>query len=163
LARVLLGIDARHEKSNNYLALGTFDQYLYVKDKERMIGWGLFARFGWCPKNRNVIDQFYSFGVGGRGLLIPGRDTDFWGLGWAGTHISDDFRDELDLVNVGVDSYEHVIEGFYNIALTPAIHLTLDAQYIINPVVAQVRKDTGGDVDSDDYALVFGSRLQLDF
>ena len=163
LFRVLAGIDTLNEESDNYLGLITFDQYLYVKDKEQMIGWGLFARGAWCPDDRNVIDQFYSFGVGGRGLLIPGRDLDFWGLGWAGTHISDDLRSTLDLVNVGVDSYEHVIEGFYNIALTPAVHLTLDAQYIINPVVAQIEKDTGGDVNSDGHAWILGSRLQIDF
>lgn len=162
LFRVLAGIDTLNEDTDNYLALITFDQYLYVKDKDQMIGWGLFARGAWCPDDRNVIDQFYSFGVGGRGILIPGRDLDFWGLGWAGTHISDDFRDTLDLVNVDVDSFEHVIEAFYNIALTPALHLTLDAQYIINPVVAQVENDTG-DVDSDSHAWILGTRLQIDF
>jgi hypothetical protein len=71
LFRVLAGIDTLNEETDNYLALGTFDQYLYVKNKERMIGWGLFARFAFCPDDRNVIDQFYSFGVGGRGCLIP--------------------------------------------------------------------------------------------
>jgi carbohydrate-selective porin OprB len=110
-----------------------------------------------------VIDQFYSFGVGGRGCLIPGRDFDFWGLGWAGTHISGDLRDDLALMNVEVDSMEHVIEGFYNIALTPAVHLTLDVQYIINPVVAQIENARSGDVKSDNHAWVLGTRLQLDF
>jgi carbohydrate-selective porin OprB len=163
LLRVLVGIDTVNEESDNYISIGTFDQYLYVKDKERGIGWGLFGRYGWTPKNRNVIDQFYSFGIGGRGCLLPGRDTDFWGLGWAGTHLSSDLRDDLDDLNIHVDSYEHVIEGFYNFAMTPAIHLTLDAQYIINPVVAQIEKDQGGDVENDDHAWVIGTRLQIDF
>ena len=163
LLRVLSGVNVTNDKTNNYLALGTFDQYLYVKDKERMVGWGLFARFAWDPEDRNVIDQFYSFGVGGRGCLIPGRDFDFWGLGWAGTHISGDLRDDLALMNVEVDSMEHVIEGFYNIALTPAVHLTLDVQYIINPVVAQIENARSGDVKSDNHAWVLGTRLQLDF
>ena len=47
--------------------------------------------------------------------------------------------------------------------MTPAIHLTLDAQYIINPVVAQIEKDLGGDVENDDHAWVIGTRLQIDF
>jgi len=77
-----------------------------------LIGWGLFARFAWTPdpEDRNVIDQFYSFGVGGRGCLIPGRDLDFWGLGWAGTHISGDLRDDLAFLNVEVDLFR-VISG----------------------------------------------------
>jgi porin len=163
LAEELVGIKTRKTYSDNYISIGTFDQYLHVKDKERMIGWGLFARYGWAPKDRNVIDQFYSFGLGGRGCLIPGRDLDFWGLGWAGTHISGDLRKDLSFLNIDVKKYEHVIEGFYNIAVTPAAHLTLDAQYIINPVIAQIRNDTGRSVDSDDHAFVLGARLQLDF
>ena len=151
------------DKNDNYITIGTFDQYLYVKDKERMIGWGLFARYGFTPKDRNVIDQFYSFGLSGRGCLIPGRDLDFWGLGWAGSHISSDLRDDLEFLNQDIDSFEHVIEGFYNIALTPAVHLTLDAQYIINPVVAQIRNDIGRDVESDGHAFLIGTRLQIDF
>ena len=158
-----VGIDTDHEQSDNYISIGTFDQYLYVKDKARMVGWGLFGRYGVAPKDRNVIDQFYSFGIGGRGCLLPGRDTDFWGLGWAGTHLSSDLRDGLADVNIDVDSFEHVIEAFYNFALTPAIHLTLDAQYIINPVVAQVENDLGGDLESDSHAFIIGSRVQIDF
>ena len=163
LTRELIGIDTPINKSGNYIGLATLDQYLYVKDKTRMTGWGLFGRWAMTPKNRNVIDQFYSFGIGGRGCLIPGRDLDFWGLGWAGTHLSKDLRNDLKFVDVDLDSYEHVIEGFYNIALTPAIHLTLDAQYILNPVVAQAEKDTGGSVASDNHAFVLGTRLQIDF
>ena len=41
--------------------------------------------------------------------------------------------------------------------------MTLDAQYIINPVVSQIRNDTGRNVDSDDHAFVIGTRLQIDF
>lgn len=163
MLRVLVGIDTPNEKSDNYVSIVTLNQYLYVKDKEQQIGWGFFGRLGVAPKDRNVIDQFYSFGLGGRGCLIPGRDLDFWGLGWAGTHFSKDLRQDLRFLNVEVESFEHVIEGFYNIALTPAVHLTLDAQYIIDPVVAQVEKSTGGDPDSDNYALVLGGRLQIDF
>jgi porin len=93
----VLGLVPIKEKTDNYISLGTFDQYLYVKDKEKQIGWGLFARYGYSPKNRNAIDQFYSVGVGGRGCIIPGRDLDFWGLGWGGSHFSSDLRDDLQL------------------------------------------------------------------
>jgi hypothetical protein len=90
------------EKSNNYTVIGNFAQYLWVKAGSaeaynRRVeasphaglthhnvppaGIGIFGRFGWAPKDRNAIDQFYSFGIGGYGMLIPGRDNDQWGIG----------------------------------------------------------------------------------
>jgi porin len=182
LSEELLGLVPIETETDNYITIGTFDQYLYVKDKEQNIGWGLFARFGWTPKDRNAIDQFYSFGVGGRGLLIPGRDLDFWGLGWGGSHLSSDLREDLELLTrqpllgkPGVDlaSFEHVIEAFYNFELVPWAHLTFDMQFIVNPIGAQIAD--GGDpigaqivsggrsVNDDGLAIVLGTRLQIDF
>jgi porin len=159
------------EKKDNWITIGTFDQYLYVKDQERQVGWGLFARYGVTPKNRNAIDQFYSVGVGGRGCLIPGRDLDFWGVGWGGSHFSSDLRKDLKLVTsmpllgrsgVELEAWEHAVEAFYNIEVTPWAHLSIDLQFIVNPVGAQVINNAGS-VDSDRLAVVLGTRLQLDF
>jgi porin len=167
----LVGVVPIKEKKDNWVTIGTFDQYLYVKDKEKQIGWGLFARYGYSPKNRNAIDQFYSVGVGGRGLLIPGRDLDFWGLGWGGSHFSSDLRDDLqDLTSlpllgrpgVKLEAWEHVVEAFYNIEVAPWAHLTIDLQFIVNPVGAQVINHSAS-VDDDRLAIVFGGRLQIDF
>ena len=146
-------------KTDNYGVFFNFDQYLYMKDGETGAGWGIFGRAGWAPKNRNVIDQFYSFGLGGTGCLIPGREYDGWGLGWAGTHFSSDFRDGLRaLPGASTDSFEHAIEAFYNIKVTPAIHFSLDAQYILHPFT-----EAFGTAGTDNHAFVLGSRLQLDF
>jgi porin len=111
------------------------------------VGIGIFGRAGWSPKDRNVIDQFYSFGIGGYGMLIPGRYNDQWGIGWAGSHISSDLRD----LPVGLRSWEHAGVAFYNFWLTPAVHLSLNTQ-VIRPAD-----------DSLDTAWTLGSRLQLDF
>ena len=159
----LVGLVPLKEKTDNYVTIITADQYVYVKDKAQGIGWGPFFRFGWSPKNRNAIDQFYSLGIGGRGLLIPGRDLDFWGIGWAGTHLSSDLR--RDLQDLGLKrprSFEHAIEAFYNIELTGWAHLTLDTQFIVNPIGARV-VSTGNSVKDQDFAFTLGSRLQLDF
>jgi porin len=182
LSEELLGLVPIETKTDNYVMLVTADQYLFVKDKKQQIGWGLFGRLGFAPKDRNAIDQFYSFGVGGRGLLIPGRDLDFWGLGWAGTHLSSDLRDDLELLTrqpllgrpgVDIKSFEHVIEAFYNFELVPWAHLTFDMQFIVNPIGAQIAN--GGDpigaqivsggrsVNDDGLAIVLGTRLQIDF
>jgi carbohydrate-selective porin OprB len=178
--RVLLGynskdiasfdIDPRHlieeilgevpvaEESENYALILNFDQYLWVKEGVEgarrhlsPVGIGVFGRAGWAPSDRNVIDQFYSFGIAGYGMLLPNRDNDQWGLGWAGTHVSTDLRDDVGLLGVDLDSFEHAFEAFYNIELTPAIHLTVDAQ-LIDSVAKSV-----------DTAFTLGARLQLDF
>jgi hypothetical protein len=78
-------------------------------------------------------------------------DQDQWGIGWAGTHISGDLRDDAALFRVDLDSFEHAFEAFYNIQITPAVHLTLNAQAV---------NSTANDIDT---AYTVGSRLQIDF
>lgn len=163
-----LGVVPIDEESENYAVAGNFSQYLWVNEDSAEvhslrteasphpglthhsippIGIGVFGRVGWAPKDRNSIDQFYSFGIGGYGMLIPGRDGDQWGVGYAGSHISSDLRD----LSPGLRSWEHALEVFYNFWLTPAVHLTLNTQ-VIRPAVSSL-----------DTAFSLGGRLQLDF
>ena len=145
-------------KTDNYAIMINLDQYLYLKDAKNKVGWGIFARGGWAPNNRNAIDQFYSFGIGGKGLIIPGRESDGWGIAYAATHFSSDFRNDLSVLGIDGESMETSFETFYNIMITPAIHLSLDAQYILDPFGAAV-----GKANADNHAFLLGSRLQLDF
>jgi porin len=163
-----LGAVSVDKKNSNHAFMLNFDQYLWVKDEsadnyadrqeksrysglhrhhDSPIGIGIFGRAGWAPENRNVIDQFYSFGIGGYGMLIPGRDNDNWGIGWAGTHISSDLRD----FPVGLRNFEHAGEIFYNFWLMPAAHLSVNSQ-----AIRPADKST-------DTAYTLGARLQLDF
>jgi len=104
----IIGVVPVAEKSNNYVFLLNFDQYLWVKDgspdakRKHLppVGIGIFGRARWAPKDRNVIYQFYSFGIGGYGMIIPGRDDDQWGIGWSSTHISSDLRHNLGLLDI---------------------------------------------------------------
>jgi len=168
----LLGLEKSIDESNNYTVLVNFDQYLWIEGgslaeyEKRLdasgypgvghhhlppVGIGIFGRAGWAPDDRNLIDQFYSLGIGGYGMLIPGRDFDHWGIGWAGTHISSDFRDDAGFLGFDVDTFEHSFEAFYNFQLTPAMALTVNAQAI--------------DSASKSYntSFTFGSRIQIDF
>ncbi len=150
------------KKSDNYCVLLNFAQYLWTRDAGQTpadapsrkglppVGFGLFLRAGWEPKDRNVIDQFYSFGIGGYGGL-PGRDRDQWGVGWAGTHISGDLRKDLSVLRRQVNAFENAFEVFYNFAVTPATHVSLDLQVI---------KSASPSVNT---AVVIGARFQLDF
>jgi len=156
----IIGVVPVAQKSENYAFLINFDQYLWVKEGSPAVagrkhlppvGIGIFGRAGWAPKDRNVIDQFYSFGIGGYGMIIPDRDNDQWGIGWAGTHISSDLRSDVGLLGIDLDSFEHAVEAFYNFQVTPAIHLTVNAQVIDSTE------------ESVDTAFTLGARLQVDF
>jgi len=150
------------KKDGNYCALASFDQYLWTRDAAQTpsdaparkglppVGIGLFLRAGWEPEDRNVIDQFYSFGIGGYGGL-PGRDRDQWGLGWAGSHISGDLRNDLSVLGRHPNEFENAVEVFYNFAVTPATHVTADVEVI---------KSAASAVDT---AVVLGTRFQFDF
>ena len=135
--------------------IANFAQYLWVDEdytgttKHNLppVGFGLFGRIGWAPEDRNAITQFYSFGIGGNGMLIPGRDGDKWGVGWAGSKISNDLR----RFPVNMKSWENGGEAYYNFMLTPAAHLTVNAQ-VIDQAIGQ-----------QDTSWTLGTRLQVDF
>jgi hypothetical protein len=83
------------------------------------VGIGIFGRAGCAPRDRNVIDQFYSLGIGGFGMLIPGRDQDQWGVGWAGTHISSDLRDDAAIFRVDLSSFERALASISTLMGSP--------------------------------------------
>ncbi len=147
------------KKSNNSAVLVNFDQYLWSKGTAQVegrqklppVGIGIFGRAGWAPNDRNVIDQFYSFGIGGYGMVIPTRNNDQWGVGWSGTHLSSALRADASILEVDLDGFEHAFEAFYNFEVTPATHLTFNLQ-VVNSVAASV-----------DTATTFGTRFQFDF
>jgi carbohydrate-selective porin OprB len=159
LLEEIIGLVPIAAKSSNRAAVLSIDQFIWTRSDGTVtgrrgqppVGIGIFARAGWTPEDRNVIDQFYSLGIGGFGMLIPGRDYDQWGIGWAGTHISGDLRADLALIGEDLDKLEHAVEVFYNFRLSPAIGLTINAQFI-DSTVATV-----------DEAYTLGTRLQIDF
>jgi porin len=108
-------------------------------------GWGLFARFGISDGNPNPVKLNLAGGLGGKGLL-PQRQQDTWGVGVFYLDLSDE--DVLKALHVG---HEVGSELFYNIALTPWLRVTLDAQGIDS---ALPRADT---------AWVLGVRTHVDF
>jgi len=147
------------KKCKNYALLINFDQYLKIdgnndhvayRHHRPPVGILLFGRAGWEPKDRNVIDQFYSIGIGSYGGF-KNRYYDQWGIGYAATHISSQLRKDLKKYKVSLYKFEHAFEVFYNIELTPALHLTINSQ-IIRPLL----KSRGT-------AFIISSRLQADF
>ena len=132
-------------------------QYLYTEESSTgpldltnkipdLQGWGVFARAGFADKDTNPFSLTYSIGLGGRGV-IPGRDNDLFGLGYFYTETEDGNL----LTSVGIEDDTQGFEAFYNVAITPAVKLSFDVQWLQATVP-----------DTDD-AWVLGSRLQLTF
>ena len=84
--------------------------------------------------------------MGGRGL-IPRREDDSFGLGFAYTDIESDVLTGL----LGLDDEAYGFEAYYNFALGRGVELTLDAQ-VIDPAI-----------DGIDTATILGARLNVKF
>ena len=126
----------------------SFDQLLWrecpeAKDDQ---GLGVFARFGFADEAVNPIRSFWSAGAQYTGLL-PGRDADVLGIGLARGRTS-------DAPGAGFTAaHETVAEIYYNIEVTPWLHVSPHVQYVADP---------GGLREVPD-AVVAGVRIQATF
>ncbi len=140
-------------KSSDWSFYYDFDQYVYTLPDKKNQGIGLFGRFGVTSGEVNPTEAFYSLGVGGKGM-IPGRDSDTFGAGYYYLALSDELRDAVGRFpeRFSADPEdEQGVELYYNIAVTPWLHVTPDLQ-IIDPVRGRV-----------DTTLVAGLRVKMDF
>ncbi len=117
-------------------------QYLQGDEKR---GWGVFGRFGFSDGDPNPVAWSMAAGIGGVGLL-PSREKDRWGVGIYYLKYANDGVIEA----LGVDD-ETGGEVFYNLELTPWMHVTLDAQ-VADSALPGV-----------DTAFVLGSRVAISF
>lgn len=108
-------------------------------------GLGVFFRYGYAHQDVNEIEHFWSIGGQYQGL-IPTRDNDVLGFGFAQGIISDAMH-----THVGGDR-ESVYELYYNAEALPWLHVSPDFQYVVNP---------GADHGRD--AFVAGVRVQMTF
>jgi len=134
-------------RSDDWMISYDFDQFLYTEAEDPDQGFGVFGRFGWSPGELNPIESFYSIGLGGMGI-VPTRDRDRFGVGYYMLNLSDDLPSLL-----GADA-EQGVELFYNIEVTPWLHITPDLQVIVDP---------GGGFQNRDVAIVYGVRAQMSF
>jgi len=148
------------EKSNNWKIAFNGEQYIWKPDKPaanqvrtrsfdfQEPGVGLFFRFGYTPKDRNLWNMFTSGGVGARGV-IPGRPYDRMGVGFYSLTESDDLAKQ-PLIGLQT-STELGLEAYYNFAITPWSQLSADIQWV----------DSGLTANKD--AVVLGTRLFTQF
>jgi len=117
-------------------------QELYREPGTRNQGLGLFGRYGYANRSPSDIRHFWSIGGQYRGL-VPGRDHDTVGLGWAQAFTR---KPEFSAPSEGV------LELYYRARLTPWLHLSPHVQFIANP----------GSTDAND-AWTLGVRGQITF
>ena len=132
-------------------------QYLWVEDEVNQLintadgrqdlqGVGVFSRIEVADKDTNPADFYISVGVNAKGL-IPGRDNDAMGIAYS--YNSMNKGRFLDFI--GIEDTSTALELFYNLELTPAVHLTLDAQ-VVNSALPNM-----------DTATILGTSLQMHF
>ena len=134
--------DMMRDKVGMYLS---FDQAIWKEnaDKDDTQGLGAFFRYGLSDSDVGDPKAFYSAGVQYQGL-IPTRDDDVLGIGWATGARSRQGEATGD---------ESVIEAYYNIQVTPWLNVGPSVQYISNPGGAAATNDT----------TVLGLRMQISF
>jgi porin len=114
------------EQSGSWAVYYNFDQFIYTTKADGSQGIGIFGRIGFGDRNTNILEQFYSFGIGGQGML-PGRERDRFGIGFYYSNLSN------DLPGIVLSGDEIGLEIFYNIAATNWLYVTPDLQ-VIEPV-----------------------------
>ena len=144
-------------EDDTWFVSADFWQYLWVEGdsnqavdinngRQDLQGVGVFSRVQFADSDTNPLDYGISGGINAKGL-IPGRDNDAMGIAFNYTKL----RKGRFLDFIGIDTQSTVWEFFYNIELTPAVHLTLDAQ-----VTDSALPDT-------DTATILGTSMQIRF
>lgn len=111
-------------------------------------GVGLFYRFAYTPEDRNPWNVGLSGGFGARGV-IPHRPYDRMGVGAYWMSASDDMNAHPVINHILED--EVGLEAFYNFAITPAVQISADVQWV-----------SSGLRSSED-VVVLGTRLFIRF
>jgi porin len=95
-------------------------------------GLGVFGQFGWAPGDRNVLGEYYGGGLVYKGLL-PGRDSDLFGVGFANAMFGRGFQVQSAALGDVLARSETAVETFYKLQYSPAVSFQPDLQYIANP------------------------------
>ena len=102
----------------------------YIVERGRRDGWGLFGQISFADQATSPVTTFFDVGLGGNGLF-PGRQRDEFGIAYAYTDLSEELKENLDLLPLGGElRVEHQLEMFYNLHLTPWFRLTGSLQIL---------------------------------
>jgi porin len=121
----------------------------YLVERAPKDGWGLFSQVSLADNATSPISTFFDVGIG----LLNSRPRDEFGVAYAFTDLSDDLKENLNLITLGGQPVrsEHQLELFYNLHIFPWLQLTGDLQ-----VIRPTRSSTHT-------AVVPGARLKIVF
>ena len=119
---------AGQEKTGNYGTYLLAERQLWREVEGDTQGLGAFFQLGQARNDRNISPWYVGAGLAYQGLL-EGRDEDVAVLGLADAHFSRGFKEYSDTD----ESSERTWELNYRAKITPAIAITPDIQYVINP------------------------------
>jgi porin len=120
------------------------------------------------PGDRNLVSWYVDAGIDLKGM-IPARDADVWGVGFAFANIGDaarGFDEDLNRfsgANHPVRDYESVVEVTYLAPLTPWLSLQPDFQYVMHPGGNSANPSEIGGVIPIKDAAVIGVRMAVKF
>jgi porin len=138
------GLNA-HSNYGTYL-LGEHELWKEAEGSDQ--GFGAFAQVAQAQPGRNFNSWYYGGGLRYQGL-VPDRDDDIVGVGFALAQFSDEARE----ANPGLESNEHTYEISYRAPLNGWLTVTPDAQFVVNP---------GGNPDlANDLILYVRSEIAL--
>jgi porin len=123
-----------------------------TEEKASTQGLGWFGRIAFGPQNRNFVGFYFDTGLVYTGL-IPTRDEDQVGVGFAYAQLTNGARRTLELEGSRGVGAEMVLEFTYKAILTSWLYIQPDFQFIINPGATQ-------DLPN---AFVLGGRVSIDF
>jgi len=137
-------------QSGSWSVMYVFRQY--IVERAEGDGWGLFSQTSFADQATSPVTAFFDVGLGGNGVFST-RPHDEFGIAYAYTDLSQDLKDNLDLLTRGGPPVraEHQLEMFYNAHIVPWLQLTGDLQ-IIRPTLTAA-----------DTAIVPGVRLRIVF
>lgn len=135
------------------------DQALYVDPNNPKRSWGLFTNIGLADDGPSPVRWSANLGAGGSSLLVS-RPLDTFGIGYAFVNYSTPVQQLAPRLQPISD--DHVVECFYNVAITPWFHLTPDLQILV-PAREQTLAQLPRNRDPIDTAIVVGVRAKIDF
>jgi porin len=119
--------------NQNYGFFVTADQMIFKENgADDDQGLGIFGQYFSAPEDRNMIGTYFGAGLVYKGLL-PGRDEDYFGVGFAQAIFSDDFRAQEAFNGTDIGHSERATELFYKWVVGPKFSLQPDLQYISSP------------------------------
>jgi len=114
-------------RSHPYFFAVSIQQYLYQDANDPKRGWGFFGEFGFSDGNPTLQQWMGYFGLGGTSPL-PTRAADRWGIAVFRNSLSDYLvRGLAPLLRL---RDEQGLEAFYNVAVTPWLHVSADIQWV---------------------------------